>query len=115
MKDDFINHVKPLLPSVDYCSFRFVSKYTNIISATRGVVEPIIISEVINVVANVKGVQSVQKIIIDNVSGTELGYSQYKYDFKIATNENIIFPSMDPCIFELKYPNNDIRGKITQY
>tara|TARA_B100001029_G_scaffold76125_1_gene62181 strand:- start:3391 stop:4824 length:1434 start_codon:yes stop_codon:yes gene_type:complete len=45
MKDDFINHVKPLLPSVDYCSFRFVSKYTNIISATRGVVEPIIISE----------------------------------------------------------------------
>ncbi len=77
--------------------------------------QPIIISEVINVIANVKGVQSVQKIIIDNISGIELGYSQYKYDFKIATNENIIFPSMDPCIFELKYPNNDIRGKITQY
>ena len=45
MKDDFINHIKPLLPNVDYCSFRFVSKYTNIISATRGVVEPVIISE----------------------------------------------------------------------
>ena len=45
MKDDFINHIKPLLPNVDYCSFRFVSKYTNIISATRSVIEPVIISE----------------------------------------------------------------------
>ena len=45
MKADFINYIKPLLPNVDYCSFRFVSKYTNIISATRGVVEPVIISE----------------------------------------------------------------------
>ena len=56
-----------------------------------------------------------QKLIINNIAGEELGYSQYKYDFKIATQEDIIFPSMDPCIFELKYPNNDIRGKITQY
>ena len=29
MKDNFINLVKPLLPKTDYCSFRFVSKYTN--------------------------------------------------------------------------------------
>lgn len=56
MKNDFINHVKPLLPKADYCSFRFVSKYTNIISATRGVVEPVIISEddglMVNVIHN---------------------------------------------------------------
>ena len=45
MKDDFINQVKPLLPKTDYCSFRFVSKYTNIISVTRGVVEPVVLSE----------------------------------------------------------------------
>ena len=45
MKDDFINQVKPLFPKVDYCSFRFVNRYTNIISATRNVVEPIIMSE----------------------------------------------------------------------
>lgn len=37
--------MKPLLPKTDYCSFRFVSKYTNIISATRGVIEPVITSE----------------------------------------------------------------------
>ena len=45
MKDDFINQVKPLFPKVDYCSFRFVNRYTNIISATRNVVEPIVMSE----------------------------------------------------------------------
>tara|TARA_E500000331_G_C17261365_1_gene715411 strand:+ start:733 stop:2166 length:1434 start_codon:yes stop_codon:yes gene_type:complete len=45
MKDDFINTVKSLIPKVDYCSFRFVNKYTNVISATRGVVEPVTISE----------------------------------------------------------------------
>ena len=77
--------------------------------------QPIVISEVINTIANIKGVQSVQRLVINNIAGEELGYSQYKYDFKIAMQEDIIFPSMDPCIFELKYPNNDIRGKITQY
>ena len=77
--------------------------------------QPIIISEVINVVANVKGVQSVQKIIIDNVSGTELGYSQYKYDFKGATKRGVIYPALDPSIFEIKYPNTDIKGRVTTY
>ena len=45
MKDGFINIVKSLIPKVDYCSFRFVNKYTNVISATRSVVEPVTISE----------------------------------------------------------------------
>ncbi|GIR56316.1 MAG: hypothetical protein CM15mP63_3210 [Gammaproteobacteria bacterium] len=35
-KREFVNIVKPLLPNVDYCSIRFVSKYSNIINATRG-------------------------------------------------------------------------------
>jgi len=45
MKEDFVNIVKPLLPNVDYCSIRFVSRYSNIINATRSVVEPVVISE----------------------------------------------------------------------
>ena len=45
MKEEFVNIVKPLLPNVDYCSIRFVSKYSNIINATRGVLEPVVISE----------------------------------------------------------------------
>ena len=45
MKEDFANIVRPLLPNVDYCSIRFVSRYSNIINATRNVVEPVFISE----------------------------------------------------------------------
>jgi hypothetical protein len=32
-----------------------------------------------------------------------------------ATKDEIIYPSMDPSIFELKYPNTDINGRITTY
>ena len=52
MKDDFINQIKPLLPNVDYCSFRFVNKYTIIVSVTRNVLEPIEILEDESVTAN---------------------------------------------------------------
>ena len=35
MKNEFINQINSYLPNVDYCSFRFVSKYTNVLSVTR--------------------------------------------------------------------------------
>ena len=40
------------------------------------------------------------------------GYSKYKYDLQAATINDIIYPSLDPCIFEVKYPNVDIKGQI---
>lgn len=45
MREDFSEKVKKLMPKAEYCSFRFVNKYTNIISVTRGIPEPVIISE----------------------------------------------------------------------
>ena len=45
MKNEFHNQINAYLPDVDYCSFRFVNKYTNIISVTRNVLEPIEITE----------------------------------------------------------------------
>ncbi len=45
MRDDFFKKVKQLIPNVDYCSFRFVNKYTNVISVTRGITEPVKILE----------------------------------------------------------------------
>ena len=45
MKNEFLNQINSFLPNVDYCSFRFVNKYTNIISVTRNVLEPIEILE----------------------------------------------------------------------
>ena len=77
--------------------------------------QPIIISEISNLIAGVKGVQTVEKVELENKNGLSLGYSQYKYDFKNATKKNVIYPSMDPSIFELKYPNTDINGRVTTY
>ena len=77
--------------------------------------QPIIISEISNLIAGIKGVQTVEKVELENKNGLSLGYSQYKYDFKSATKKNVIYPSLDPSIFELKYPNTDINGRVTTY
>ena len=54
-------------------------------------------------------------VSFNNLSGIEKGYSQYKYDFDNATKDGIIYPSLDPSIFEVKFLNNDIKGNIKQY
>ena len=77
--------------------------------------QPIIISEVMNLIGGVQGVQTVEDVRFENKSGTGLGYSQYKYGFPQATKNGVIYPSMDPSIFELKYPNSDINGRVTIY
>ena len=77
--------------------------------------QPIIISEVYNLLGNVLGVQSVESVSFNNVSGTNVGYSQYRYDFTQATRGGVIYPSLDPSIFEVKYLNKDIRGRVTTY
>ena len=77
--------------------------------------QPIIISEISNLLAGVTGVQTVEKVTLENKNGVSLGYSQYKYDFEGATRKGVIYPSLDPSIFELKYPNTDIKGRVTTY
>ncbi len=77
--------------------------------------QPIIIAEVENLIAGVIGVQAVEKLSFENKSGISAGYSQYKYDFTMATRNGVVYPSLDPSIFELKYPNTDIKGRITTY
>jgi hypothetical protein len=77
--------------------------------------QPIVLNEVYNVIGAVKGVQNVEHVRLVNKSGTALGYSQYSYDFDSALINNVLYPSMDVSIFELKYPNADITGRITKY
>ena len=75
--------------------------------------QPIIMSEISNLLVNVKGVRSVENLKLQNKNGTN--YSPYRYNFIKATKKGIIYPSMDPSIFELKYPNTDINGRVTTY
>jgi hypothetical protein len=77
--------------------------------------QPIIISEIYNLIGGVDGVQSVEDVQLENKFGTADGYSQYKYDFNQATRKGVIYPSLDPSIFELKIPNTDIEGRVTTY
>jgi hypothetical protein len=51
-------------------------------------------------------------ILIENKFLESGGYSGNVYDMKSATQDGIIYPSLDPSIFELKYPNIDIEGRV---
>lgn len=74
--------------------------------------QPIVYGDILSELYNTNGVQSVGNIIMTNISGESQGYSRYKYDFDVATRDGVIYPSQDPSIFELKYPNIDIKGKV---
>ncbi len=60
--------------------------------------QPIIYSDIYNMIGAVQGVQSVIKVDIVNLAGGN--YSPYSYDIKGATKQGVIYPSLDPCIFE---------------
>lgn len=73
--------------------------------------QPINISTIYSVLDKVAGVQTVSKIEIENKQGGL--YSEYAYDIEGATRNNILYPSYDTMIFELKYPDQDIKGRTT--
>ena len=75
----------------------------------RSINQPINLSEVSVILDKVKGVQTVQKLEIVNINGGN--YSEYGYDVIGATKNNTVYPSLDPCIFEIKFPNEDIKGR----
>ena len=74
--------------------------------------QPIIINDISYNLTSVKGVQNVQSIQIENKYGEINGYSRFVYDIPSATLNNIIYPPLDPSIFEIKNPNTDISGRI---
>jgi len=75
--------------------------------------QPIILSDIESKLLQIKGLQSVVKLeIINKQDSTNTTYSQYGYDINGATKNNVIYPSMDPAIFEVRYPNTDIQGRV---
>ena len=51
-------------------------------------------------------------VLVENKWRYSDGYSGYVYDMKSATQDGVIYPSLDPSIFEIKYPNTDIQGRV---
>jgi hypothetical protein len=74
--------------------------------------EPIILRDLYVILDEIEGVQTVKNITISNKVGTALGYSEFAYDIPGATVNNVVYPSLDPMIFEVKYPNTDIQGRV---
>ena len=74
--------------------------------------QPIILGDIYILLDKVEGVQTVKNISIENLAGTALGYSEYAYDVTTATINSVVYPSIDPMVFEVKYPNTDIKGRV---
>jgi len=74
--------------------------------------QPIILGDIYSLLDVVEGVQTVKDIKIVNKFGEADGYSKYSYDISAGSLNGVIYPSLDPSIFELKFPNTDIQGRV---
>ena len=72
--------------------------------------QPIMLSEITSKLLQIRGVQSIVKIEVVNKQGGD--YSPYGYDIAGATRNNNVYPSLDPAIFEVRFPNTDIQGRV---
>lgn len=78
--------------------------------------QPIILADLITTISTVPGVQSIiGKPQIINKWQTSLGYSGNLYDIPAATLNDVVYPSLDPSCFEVKFPDVDIKGQVVVY
>lgn len=78
--------------------------------------QPIKLADLRILIAAQDGVQSVNNLEITNKYFFKDGrdYQNYRYDIAEATIDDVVYPSLDPCIFEIRYPENDIVGTARQ-
>jgi len=73
---------------------------------------PINIASVISDLDRLEGVESIPDLKVVNLAGGL--YSPNQYIISKAIKNNILYPSLDPSIFEVKYPNRDIEGRAVK-
>lgn len=78
--------------------------------------QPIIMNDLRLTIGSVEGVQTVTDVVITNKYRFKDGrdYFEYRYPIDEAMVDDVIYPSLDPCIFELRYPETDIVGNARQ-
>ena len=74
--------------------------------------QPIVVPDLFVLLDTLDGVQTVRSVKIANIAGTSSNYSEWAYDMNGANQNGTIYPSLDPSIFELKFPDNDIKGRV---
>jgi hypothetical protein len=78
--------------------------------------QPIILNDLRLMIGSVEGVRTVNNVTVNNKYRFKHGkdYQQYRYPIDEAIIDDIIYPSLDPCIFEVRYPDTDIIGNARQ-
>ena len=78
--------------------------------------QPVKLSDLRVLVVAQEGVQSVNNLEITNKYFFKDGrdYQNYRYDIAEAIVDDVLYPSLDPCIFEIRYPETDIVGSARQ-
>lgn len=78
--------------------------------------QPIIMNDLRLTIGSVEGVQTVVDVRITNKYRFNDGrdYFEFRYPIEEAIVDDIIYPSLDPCVFELRHPETDIIGNARQ-
>ena len=91
---------------------RCISKLKEMFSIKKWQInQPIIKADIYTELDKVDGVQTVTNCEIINLWNSGQGYSGNIYNIDTATKNGIIYPSLDPSIFEIKYPDSNIKGR----
>ena len=84
--------------------------------------QPIVKTDIAYQISLVEGVASLTPpddnnpnkdiIVLENKHVVAEGYSGNIYDINAATRDGVLYPSLDPSCFEIKFPNSDIIGRV---
>jgi len=119
IKDPFIINFEVLYNIIIYNGYNsreVLSKCTEVVKdffnvEKQQINSPLSLSKLYSTLDRVEGVQTVQEIKIRNKTGED--YSEYSYDIEGALRNNVVYPSYDPMIFELKNPDLNIKGRTS--
>jgi len=120
IKDAFIINIEVIFDIVVLPNYNNSETITKCISSLQSYFEidkwqlnqPILMKNLYILLDKIEGVQTVKNVVIKNLTGDALGYSDFGYDIVGATIDDVVYPSIDPMIFEVKYPNSDIKGRV---
>ena len=73
--------------------------------------QPISIKALTLLLDKVVGVEIVNDVKIVNKTGGD--YGSYAYDVDAAIINKVVYPSLDPMVFEVKFPTQDIKGRVS--
>lgn len=106
-----------ITPQPEYSGYEVIAQCINAIDdyfdiRKWQINQPIVVSEIYNLLDRIEGVQTVVNVEFVNLHDSSQGYAPNIYNLSYAEKNGLIYPSLDPSIFEIRFPKNDIKGRI---